>query len=189
MKWKRSKKAQQEAKQKEDCQKAKSIASSSPNSGESCLAANKDSKNVRIKNPENLEIRVGFPVNMSKAIYPSHGNGFSDKSDASNASYVQPSTGLKFPSLHGKKNSLPFSEKSSGSFADGKNGGKVDEENIQSSEESLQSGETKSNFEESDVALAQINVKGLGQIAHNKRYYMSINENGCNEGLYRPYVV
>lgn len=180
MKWKRSKKAQQEAKQKEDCQKTKSFAPNSPASTKpSCLVSNKDCKDSRVKGTENLEIRVGFPINISKAIYPSHGNEFSEKTDGSNGSFSQPSAGTTFPNFEGKKSSLCFLE--------AKSNRKSDDDIMQSSEESLQGTDSKNKSEESEVAVAQINVKG--QINPNKKFYVNMTDNACNEGLYRPYVV
>ncbi|KAK6620021.1 hypothetical protein RUM44_006421 [Polyplax serrata] len=175
MKWKRSKKAQQEAKQKEDgCQKQKSVAPSSPKPCLTTVPA-KDAKDIRMKTPESVEIRVGYPMNMSKGSFPT-------QEKAGDQAEITPSSGMAYsPPVHGRK-SLPLCEKVQES-------GKIEEEMVHSSEDSQQGGEGKNTYEESDVAVTQINVKGLSQMTHSKRFYMNLTENGCSEGLYRPYVV
>lgn len=181
MKWKRSKKAQQEAKQKEDCQKPKLVTSNSPNPTKPCLVTKDDG---RIK----TEIRPNFPMDMTKGIYPAP-NGFSEKPDGVKTpgmSYQQTS-GI---TLNG---SGPFIEnKHVGGFTEPKNGQillKNEDEKVQSEGESQIS--EKKNFEDgkTNITLTEINVKGLGQLNPNKRFYVNINDNGCSEGLYRPYVV
>ncbi|EEB10345.1 Homeobox protein Hox-A2, putative [Pediculus humanus corporis] len=207
MKWKRSKKAQQEAKQKEECSQTKSKSLNSPNittttsgGGKSCLITTKDSKEIRMKNSENLDIRIRYPMN--KDIYASRGNEeFIEKNEGtgngSSSSYFQQSRGgLNYPSLDCRKGS------SISSFCD-KNLFKNDEDNVQSSEESFQSGEGKTNNSNNnnnnidDGNFSSLTrLKGFEQISTAtssttaKRFYVNINDNNnCNEGLYRPYVV
>lgn len=180
MKWKRSKKAQQEAKQKEDCQKVKPISSNSP------------TKISEKSNESRMKPASGFPMDMTKPIFPTP-PGSNDAAKTPGAPFAQPLNA--FPeNKNGNATYLEnkhFCDKSSLPFLEPKNGqvSKSDEDKVQSSDENHIS-ESKKGFEDkSGITLTEINVKGLGQLAHNKRFYVNLNENGCSEGLYRPYVV
>lgn len=171
MKWKRSKKAQQEAKQKDDLQKPKSFTA---NSAKSCLGS-KDVGDLRLKTGGNLE--MSYPMDMTKGVHPisgaPHSNGFPEKAPGS--PYRPTSSDVAFSPGETKPVLLPFPE------------------NKDFEQKFFPEGKTDENTEErasSTDAKSDVDLKDVGQINHNqKRFYVNLNDASCGEALYRPYVV
>ncbi|KAL0267973.1 UNVERIFIED_CONTAM: hypothetical protein PYX00_010084 [Menopon gallinae] len=173
MKWKRSKKAQQEAKQKEESQKPKSFPA---NPTKTCLVS-KDAGDLRLKAGGNLE--MSYPMDMTKGVHPisgaPHSNGFPEKAPGS--PYRPTSSDVAFSPGETKSGVMPFPENKGFEqkfFPEGKT--KTDEK----AEERASGADAKNDIE----------LKDIGQINHNqKRFYVNVNDSGCGEALYRPYVV